>query len=479
MKKRGIALLLALTMAVSLLAGCTKKTETPVQPEQGQTEQEPTPSDETQTEPVTPQEPDQPDEPTPSEEDKPDEPQPEEPEIELTPEQKRRREIETRVSETEITARDKDFANPFVEEAVRYQLTQYLYDNWDSEALPVATYFEDDDFRLNIYQNSLEAYTCALTRTDSFDERYVRVTANGAEAITPATTAAKEASVSAEVSDLVGGAKFDKRYDGYYFDDKMDKKTNEAFRNYASQAIYAFKTTLEAFKNEWSVVLDDAFRSTITFDENDQFVFELQGKTTYWLELRYQPAYGMWSDISLVPSLEDDWDDWKLDEEKLTDNYLLSLVTTLEIGMTSAPFEFSKVKDLTQEQLWLMFLLLTPSHELEATYKSSDKMYHVTQEMMDATLSNYLDGYTLDISKDADYDAASGEIVVPMVSGFGGWISYKLRDKSVDGNTVTFTVDYGAGDDLELTSPEYAKTYTITFHRGSYFYDSAVEAPLA
>ena len=476
MKKRWIALLLALTLAASLFAGCTKKTETTSEPEQGQTEQEPTPSDENQTEPVTPQEPEKEDEPKP-EEDKPDEPQPEEePEIELTPEQKRRREIETRVAETEITAQDSDFANPFVEEAVRYQLTQYLYDNWDSEALPVSTYFEDDDFRMNIYQNSLEAYTCALTRTDSFDERYVRVTADGAEAITPATTAAKEASVSAEVSDLVGGAKFDKRYDGYYFDDKMDAEQNKVFRAYASQALNAFKTTLEAFKKEWSVVLDDAFRTTVSFDENDQFVFELQGKTSYWLELRYQPACGLWSDISLVPNEEADW---KLDASKLTDTYLLSLVTTLEIGMTSVPFTFDRPKDLTQEQLWLMFLLLTPSHELEATYKSSDKMYHVTQEMMENTLSHYLEYYRLDITKDADYDAASGEIVVPTVSGFGGWRSYKLRDKSVDGNTVTFTVDYGAGDDIELVSPEYAKTYTITFHRGSFWYDSVVEAPLA
>ena len=475
MKKRWIALLLALTMAVSLLAGCTKKTETMPEPEQGQTEQEPA-QEENPTEPVTPQEPEKTDEPAPSEEDKPDEPRPEEQEAELTPEQKRRKEIETLVAETEITARDKDLANPFVEEAVRYQLTQYLYDNWDSEALPVATYFEDDDFRMNIYQNSLEAYTCALTRTDSFDERYVRVTADGAEAITPATTAAKEASVSAEVLELVDGAKFDKRYDGYYFDDQMDKKTNEVFRNYASQALNAFKTTLEAFKKEWSVVLDDAFRSTVSFDENDQFVFELQGKTSYWLELRYQPACGLWSDISLVPNEEADWE---LDASKLTDTYLLSLVTTLEIGMTSAPFTFDRPKDLSQEQLWLMFLLLTPSHELEATYNRSDKMYHVTQEMMEDTLSHYLEYYRFDLAKNPGYDAASGEIVVPMVSGFGGWRSYKLRDKSVDGNTVTFTVDYGAGDDMELTSPEYAKTYTITFHRGSYWYDSVVEAPLA
>ena len=477
MKKRWIALLLALTMAASMFAGCAKKSETPAGTEQGQTGQEPAPSDETQTEPVTPQEPEKEDEPAPSEEDQPAEPQPEEePEMELTPEQKRRRGIETRVAQTQIIAQDKDLANPFTEEAVRYQLTQYLYDNWDSEALPVATYFEDDDFRMSIYRNALDTYTCALTRADSFDERYVRVTADGAEAITPATTAAKEASVSAEVSALVDGAKFDKRYDGYYFDDEMDKKTSEVFRNYASQALSAFKTTLEEHKNDWKVILDDAFRTTVSFDENDQFVFELQGKTTYWLELRYQPACGLWSDISLVPNEEADWE---LDASKITDTYLLSLVTALEIGMTSAPFTFERPKDLTQQQLWLMFLLLTPSHDLEATYDRSDKMYHVTQEMMDATLSRYLDGYTLDITKDAGYDAASGEIVVPMVSGFGGWRSYRLRDKSVDGNTVTFTVDYGAGDDLELTSPEYAKTYTITFYRGGYFYDAVAEAPLA
>ena len=39
--KRWMALFLALTLAITMLAGCTKKTETPVaDPEQGQTEQE-------------------------------------------------------------------------------------------------------------------------------------------------------------------------------------------------------------------------------------------------------------------------------------------------------------------------------------------------------------------------------------------------------------------------------------------------------
>ena len=50
-------------------------------------------------------------------------------------------------------------------------------------------------------------------------------------------------------------------------------------------------------------MLDDAYRVTVSFDENDQFVLELQGKTSYWLELRYRPECGVWADVSLVPTL--------------------------------------------------------------------------------------------------------------------------------------------------------------------------------
>lgn len=90
MKRRWIALFLALTMAASLLAGCTKKSDTPAQPEQGQTEQE-----ENQTQPeenpaeeeqpdVTPENPD--DAEKPADEQKPDEEEKPEEEPELTEE---------------------------------------------------------------------------------------------------------------------------------------------------------------------------------------------------------------------------------------------------------------------------------------------------------------------------------------------------------------------------------------------------------
>ena len=88
--KRWMALFLALTLAITMLAGCTKKTETPVaDPEQGQTEQE----TQNQTQPVTPQQPEQEEKPQP-EEPMPDEPQDEQQPVqepELTPGMIRRR----------------------------------------------------------------------------------------------------------------------------------------------------------------------------------------------------------------------------------------------------------------------------------------------------------------------------------------------------------------------------------------------------
>ena len=477
--KRWMALFLALTLAITMLAGCTKKTKTPVaDPEQGQTEQKPEQETQNQTQPVTPQQPEQEEKPQP-EEPTPDEPQDEQQPVqepELTPEQKRRRTIETRVAEATVWACDEEYNNPFTEEAVRTYLTSFLFDRWDDPQTPVCAYFEADDFRLNLYQNTLDEYFCVLSHTDTLDELTIRVDKNGAQMITPSAAVADPPKISEAVSSLVDGAKFDKRYDGYYFDDKMDAEKNKVFRAYAAQALHAFEQTMEAHKDDWKVVLDDAFRTSVSFNENDQFVFELQGKSTYWLELRYRPECGVWADVSLVPTFGSDLSDWKVDASKLTDSYLVSLVHTLELGMTAAPFTFDRPKDLTPEQLWLMFLLLTPKQELEATYEKQDKMYHITQGMIEHTLSQYMKGYSLDISKSKNYDAATDEIVVPTVSGFGGDSLAKLREKSVDGNAVTFTVDYYSPDDVNYANVQKSKTYTVTFLYGRYRYESAVEA---
>lgn len=481
MKRRWIALLLALTMAASLLAGCTKKSETSAQPEQeeNQTQQDENPTEEKKPE-VQPENPDDtPETPddaeTPADEQKPDEEETPEEEPELTEEQKRRLRIEQAVEESTIWAADEAYNNFFTEELLKSRLEDFLFQNWDNAALGISDFFDADDFRLNLYQNSLDEYFCVLSHEDSFRELSIRLNADGASVYTPDTNAGS-ASVSAEIASLVDGAKFDKRYDGYYFDDNMDAQANKTFKSYCAQALNGFQKTLEENRQAWKVVLDDAYRVTVSFDENDQFVLELQGKTSYWLELRYRPECGVWADVSLVPTFGSDLSDWKVDAAKLTDSYLVSLVHTLELGMTAAPFTFDRPKDLTQEQLWLMFLLLTPKQELEATYEKTDKMYHITKDRMEDTLISYLQYYRFDITKNPGYDEASGEIIVPTVSGFGGDSLAKLREKSVDGNTVTFTVDYYSPDDVNYANVQKSKTYTVTFLYGRYRYESAVEA---
>ena len=191
MKRRWIALLLALTMAASLLAGCTKKSETPAQPEQGQTEQE-----ENQTKPeenptkeeqpdVTPESPDDtPETPDdaekPADEQKPDEEETPEEEPELTEEQKRRLRIEQAVEESTIWAADEAYNNFFTEELLKSRLEDFLFQNWDNAALGISDFFDADDFRLNLYQNSLDEYFCVLSHEDSFRELSIRLNADGA-----------------------------------------------------------------------------------------------------------------------------------------------------------------------------------------------------------------------------------------------------------------------------------------------------------
>ena len=105
---------------------------------------------------------------------------------------------------------------------MRTYLTSFLFDRWDDPQTPVCAYFEADDFRLNLYQNTLDEYFCVLSHTDTLDELTIRVDKNGAQMITPSAAVADPPKISEAVSGLVDDAKFDKRYDGYYFDDKMD-----------------------------------------------------------------------------------------------------------------------------------------------------------------------------------------------------------------------------------------------------------------
>ncbi len=79
-----------------------------------------------------------------------------------------------------------------------------MFQNWDNAALGISDYFDADDFRLNLYQNSLDEYFCVLSHTDRYQELSIRLNADGASVYTPGTNAGS-ANASAEIESLVEG----------------------------------------------------------------------------------------------------------------------------------------------------------------------------------------------------------------------------------------------------------------------------------
>lgn len=168
---------------------------------------------------------------------------------------------------------------------------------------------------------------------------------------------------------------------------------------------------------------------------------------------------------------------WQVDENALTDEYLISLISGMEIGLTDKnSFTFSDPTELSEEELYLCFLLLSDYDELEAKYwDSENQIFLFTSDVITARLSKYFKDFDFDITQDSEYDAQADAIVTPSASGFGGDRRVVLTDKSLDGNTVTFTVGfYGFDDNVDEADPYQTKAYTIEFYDGGYYYLSAV-----
>lgn len=168
---------------------------------------------------------------------------------------------------------------------------------------------------------------------------------------------------------------------------------------------------------------------------------------------------------------------WQVDENTLTDEYLISLISPMEIGLTGTySFTFSNPAELSEAELYLCFLLLSDYDELEANcWDSENQVFIFTGDVINAQLSKYFKDFYFDITQDSEYDGQADAIVTPLASGFGGDRQFILTDKSLAGNTGTFTVDfYSVDDNVEEADPDQTKTYTIEFYDGGYFYLSAV-----
>lgn len=166
---------------------------------------------------------------------------------------------------------------------------------------------------------------------------------------------------------------------------------------------------------------------------------------------------------------------WSLDKNTLTDDYLLDLVIGPEIALIGDnSFTFHNPDDLSSQELYILFLFLTEYPELETHLNKDDQQFYFTSEVITTQLKRYFRNFQFDITEVNNYDEEADAVITPLASGFGGDRYMKVTDKTISGNTVTFTAEFY--EDYEIEGTVYqTKTYSIEFYDGGYYYLSAVE----
>lgn len=106
-------------------------------------------------------------------------------------------------------------------------------------------------------------------------------------------------------------------------------------------------------------------------------------------------------------------------------------------------------------------------------YDQETKLFTIYQEDLEAVLSLHLKEYALDLTEVSGYDSTVGAVVTWTLTGFGGDRYMAVSEKKVEGNVVTFTAQFY--EDYDRTGQPYAaKTYTLEFYDGGYWFLSAV-----
>ena len=166
---------------------------------------------------------------------------------------------------------------------------------------------------------------------------------------------------------------------------------------------------------------------------------------------------------------------WTLDKSQTTDDYLISLVIGEEIALTGDnSFTFTTPTELSSQELYILALAWGGSEgAFDHCYDPETEQYTIHQEDLEAVLTPHFKEFALDLTEISAYDSAAGAVVTWTVTGFGGGRSMAVSEKQVEGNVVTFTAQFY--EDEEKTGQPYAaKTYTLEFYDGGYWFLSAV-----
>ncbi len=165
-----------------------------------------------------------------------------------------------------------------------------------------------------------------------------------------------------------------------------------------------------------------------------------------------------------------------------SDEELRQLLTDIETGLTGAnTFTFRSASELTGDELYLSFLLLTPHDDLNRCWDAEAERFYFTEDYIVSELSKYYRDFYFDIRQNADYSVDARAIVTPLASGFGGGRNIVIEEAAMQDDTLTVTAAFY--DMLDEThAPENCrlrKIYTLERYDGGWYFLSAIEQPLS
>lgn len=161
------------------------------------------------------------------------------------------------------------------------------------------------------------------------------------------------------------------------------------------------------------------------------------------------------------------------DYTDLTDEYLISLVYGPECALRGdKQFIFDDPNELEVDQLFILFLLLTDDAILNEHWNPDEEIFCFTSDVICTQLQKYFKQVTFDIADHEKYDKSKNAIVTLTASGFGGDRNMKLAHKEINGDVVSFVVDFFADFDMQGAAYQ-RKTYTVEFYEGGYYFLSA------
>lgn len=186
-------------------------------------------------------------------------------------------------------------------------------------------------------------------------------------------------------------------------------------------------------------------------------------------------------EISDAPQQPDEPDESGEEDGMPSDEELLQLLTSMEIGLVGAnTFTFRSAAELTNEELYLSFLLLTPYADLNRCWDAESQRFIFTEDYIVSELSKYYQNFQFDIRQNANYSVDARAIVTPLASGFGGGRNIVIEEKTMEQDTLTVTAAFYDTDE-QTYAPETCslrKIYTLQRHDGGWYFLSAVEQPM-